>query len=136
MIFIILILLSIYGTDAFKPSSLMKSSSSLSVTSPVTSSVANLEKLDWNADGYKTYKWNDKNIHYIELGDKTKPPILLIHGFGASYYHWRYNIPYLVSQGYHVFAMDMLGFGLSDKPVQDYDASVWQTQTLGKFDYN
>jgi pimeloyl-ACP methyl ester carboxylesterase len=62
-------------------------------------------------------------------GDASKPPLLLIHGFGASVYHWRYNIPAL-SEKYHVYALDLLGFGLSDKPVQDYPAEVWKDQVL------
>ena len=33
----------------------------------------------------------------IERGDKSKPALLLIHGFGASAYHWRYNVPELRS---------------------------------------
>jgi pimeloyl-ACP methyl ester carboxylesterase len=53
----------------------------------------------------------------------------LIHGFGASAYHWRNNIPAL-SQKYHVYALDLLGFGFSDKPVIDYEVEVWRDQVL------
>tara|TARA_B100000524_G_C23406018_1_gene282409 strand:+ start:112 stop:282 length:171 start_codon:yes stop_codon:yes gene_type:complete len=38
-------------------------------------------------------------------------PILLVHGFGASVNHWRDNIPALVSAGYRVHAIDLLGLG-------------------------
>jgi len=55
--------------------------------------------------------------------------LLLIHGFGASVYHWRYNIPVLAEK-YHVFAFDLLGFGLSDKPVMTYTAETWRDQAL------
>lgn len=41
----------------------------------------------------------------------------------------RFNIPAL-SEKYHVYALDLLGFGLSDKPVQDYPAEVWRDQVL------
>jgi phosphonate transport system ATP-binding protein len=40
---------------------------------------------------------------------------LLIHGFGASVGHWRHNQPVLAQQ-VEVFALDLLGFGASDKP--------------------
>ena len=50
-------------------------------------------------------------------------------GFGASSYHWRYNVPELARQ-YHVYTIDLLGFGFSDKPIQDYDASVWKDQVV------
>lgn len=40
---------------------------------------------------------------------------MLVHGYGASSYHWRYNIPALADAGYKVFAVDLLGFGYSEK---------------------
>ena len=70
--------------------------------------------------GAKTWNWKGHQIHYVDLGEpedsKKKPTLLLVHGFGASSYHWRYNIPEL-SKKYHVFAIDLLGFGLSDKVI-------------------
>ncbi len=63
------------------------------------------------------------------MGDTTKPALLLVHGFGASSYHFRYNIPEL-AKDYHVYAIDLLGFGWSDKPIMDYDASVWRDQVI------
>ena len=107
---------------------LHSSSSSIDVNTDVTNKNS-IERLEWNDNGYKTWKWKDHVINYLEMGDKSKPAILLIHGFGASAYHWRHNVPTL-AQDYHVFAFDMLGFGLSSKPIQDYDAEVWRDQTL------
>lgn len=43
------------------------------------------------------------------LENNQGPTILLVHGFGASAYHWRSNIPALVQAGYRVFAVDLLG---------------------------
>ncbi|KAL7523669.1 hypothetical protein ACHAWF_000616 [Thalassiosira exigua] len=63
------------------------------------------------------------SINYLEMGDSSKPALVLVHGFGASSYHFRHNIPALARK-YHVFALDLLGFGWSDKPVMDYDANV------------
>jgi pimeloyl-ACP methyl ester carboxylesterase len=87
------------------------------------------DRIPWIESGYETWKWRDHDINYIEMGDKSKPALVLIHGFGASSYHWRYNIPVL-ARDYHVFAFCKLGFGLSDKPVQDYAAEVWRDQTV------
>ncbi|UBF25533.1 alpha/beta fold hydrolase [Kovacikia minuta CCNUW1] len=53
-------------------------------------------------------------------------PLLLVHGFGASLGHWGKNIPVLAAAGYQVFAIDLLGFGGSDKPALDYTLDVWQ----------
>ena len=93
------------------------------------------ERLPWYEEGYSTWKWNGRNgdkghsINYLELGDPSKPSLLLIHGFGASAYHFRHNIPEL-AKDYHVYAFDLLGFGLSDKPLEDYSAEVWRDQAL------
>lgn len=51
---------------------------------------------------------------------------MLVHGFGASLGHWRKNIPALAEGGYQVFAIDLLGFGGSDKPALDYSLELWQ----------
>lgn len=40
--------------------------------------------------------------------------MVLVHGYGASAYHWRYNIPELAKYC-RVYAVDMLGFGWSEK---------------------
>ena len=92
-------------------------------------------KLPWLEGGYKSWNFNGFKVNYLSIGGnelfegKQKQPILLIHGFGASVYHWRYNIPYLARK-YHVYAIDLLGFGLSDKPILDYSAELWRDQVL------
>ena len=90
----------------------------------------NNDELPWFEEGYNTWKWKGKHdINYIELGDKSKPALILIHGFGASSYHYRSNLPVL-ARDYHVFAFCKLGFGLSDKPITDYSAEIWRDQTV------
>ncbi|MDJ0798889.1 MAG: alpha/beta fold hydrolase [Calothrix sp. MO_167.B12] len=74
-----------------------------------------LEKLFWNWQGY--------NIQYTVMGQGK--PLVLIHGFGASIGHWRKNIPVLANAGYRVFAIDLLGFGASEKAPIDYTMEVW-----------
>ncbi|CCQ56139.1 alpha/beta fold hydrolase [Crocosphaera watsonii] len=58
---------------------------------------------------------------------ETKPPLILIHGFGAGVEHWRHNIPTL-RQYYRVYALDLLGFGRSHKAATDYTAYLWAEQ--------
>ena len=55
-------------------------------------------------------------VHYQEFGDKTAPTMLLIHGYTASTYVWHTVAPLFADSGFHVIALDLLGFGYSDKP--------------------
>jgi pimeloyl-ACP methyl ester carboxylesterase len=88
------------------------------VTTQQLPSTTQLEKLTWNWRGYK--------IQYTVQGSGM--PLLLVHGFGASIGHWRKNIPVLAAGGYRVFALDLLGFGGSDKPALEYTVDLWQDQ--------
>jgi pimeloyl-ACP methyl ester carboxylesterase len=74
--------------------------------------------LQWN--------WRDNSIRYTVYGEGRS--LLLVHGFGASIGHWRKNIGVLAAAGYRVFAIDLLGFGGSDKPALDYSLTLWQEQ--------
>lgn len=62
---------------------------------------------------------------------QTGTPLLLIHGFGASVGHWRKNIPVL-GESYRCYAIDLLGFGGSAKPVPNVEAEytfeTWSAQ--------
>jgi pimeloyl-ACP methyl ester carboxylesterase len=55
-------------------------------------------------------------VHFQEFGDHNNPTLLLIHGFTASAYVWKTVAPELASEGFHVVAIDLIGFGYSDKP--------------------
>jgi len=60
--------------------------------------------------------WRGHRIAWIRRGTPEFPEtVVLIHGFGASLGHWRHNLPALAEQ-VEVFALDLLGFGASDKP--------------------
>jgi pimeloyl-ACP methyl ester carboxylesterase len=64
-----------------------------------------------------------KNIryHYIEYPGSGRP-VVLLHGFASSTYTWEAVAPILNGRGYHVWALDMKGFGWSDKPLDSrYD---------------
>ncbi|RCJ27262.1 alpha/beta hydrolase [Nostoc minutum NIES-26] len=84
-------------------------------TTQPLATIATFEKLVWTWQGYK--------IQYTVMG--TGRPLVLVHGFGASIGHWRKNIPVLANAGYKVFALDLLGFGGSDKAPIDYSVEVW-----------
>lgn len=63
----------------------------------------------------------DHQIAYTRAG--SGPTIALIHGIPTSRYLWRKIIPALVSTGWEVVALDLLGYGESDKP-QDADLGI------------
>lgn len=75
---------------------------------------------------------NGRAIHYTQQG--TGRPLILVHGFAGSLYTWRKLIP-LLSDHYTVYAYDMLGFGLSDKPPDgNYDMGAHAEQLIGFMD--
>ncbi|MBK1986994.1 alpha/beta fold hydrolase [Sphaerospermopsis aphanizomenoides BCCUSP55] len=54
-------------------------------------------------------------------------PLILLHGFGASIGHWRHNLEVL-SEYNTVYALDMLGFGASEKASVNYSVELWVEQ--------
>lgn len=48
-------------------------------------------------------------------------PLLLIHGFPTASLDWAKVWPGLLASGRQLIALDMLGFGFSDKPARRYD---------------
>eukprot|EP00271_Cylindrocystis_brebissonii_P004039 TRINITY_DN153_c0_g1_i3.p1 TRINITY_DN153_c0_g1~~TRINITY_DN153_c0_g1_i3.p1 ORF type:complete len:434 (+),score=47.48 TRINITY_DN153_c0_g1_i3:163-1464(+) len=86
-----------------------------------------VERLLYQEKGYTSWEWQGHKINYVSAGQESKPAILLVHGFGASVYHWRYNIPAL-SKKFRVYAIDLLGFGWSDKAIVPYNAGLWREQ--------
>jgi len=55
-------------------------------------------------------------LRVAESGDPLAPPVLLLHGWGASLYMWREWFALLASAGRRAIAVDLPGHGLSDKP--------------------
>ena len=59
-------------------------------------------------------------IHYVRKGSGDKS-IILVHGIGGGAFTFRNNIDELADAGYSVFAIDLKGFGFSEKPIgSDY----------------
>ena len=68
-------------------------------------------------------KINGYNIRYREYQavKESSPNLILIHGFGNNLSSWRSITP-ILSEVYNIYILDLLCFGLSDKPT-DYDYS-------------
>ena len=73
----------------------------------------------------RRYPWKYGDVFYQVKGARDAKPLLLIHGFGpgASSHEWRKNVDALAEQ-FRVFVLDLLGFGLSDRPPIDYTAET------------
>ena len=80
----------------------------------------------WTFDGWDAAK--GLTVNYFSAGPEDGPVFLLVHGFGASGFHWRRNVNALAAAGYRVYAIDLVGFGLSSKPVIEYDSRLWREQ--------
>lgn len=105
---------------------------SLALYNKVTESMAG--ELDTVLTGEeRRYPWKYGDMFYEVKGSREAKPLVLVHGFGpgASSYEWRKNIEALSAQ-YRVYALDLLGFGLSDRPAIDYDAELY-TDLLNDF---
>jgi pimeloyl-ACP methyl ester carboxylesterase len=81
----------------------------------------------------RRYPWKYGDMFYEVKGVRDAKPLLLVHGFGpgASSYEWRKNVDTLAEQ-YRVYVIDLLGFGLSDRPAIDYTAETF-TDLIGDF---
>jgi pimeloyl-ACP methyl ester carboxylesterase len=75
------------------------------------------------------WSWRGHSIYYVQAGERhlEHPPLLLVHGFGASTDHWRKNIAGL-SRDFEVWAIDLLGFGRSTKADVEYSGALWRDQ--------
>ncbi|MCA8887526.1 MAG: alpha/beta hydrolase [Parvularculaceae bacterium] len=68
--------------------------------------------------GYRLAYWT------ADAGDETKPWLLLLHGYPTSSWDWTF-IWNALRRHFRLAALDMLGFGLSDKP-RDIKYSIFQ----------
>ena len=75
----------------------------------------------------KVWDWRGFPITYQSCGDQGAA-VVLVHGFGASWGHWRKNLPAL-GESHRCYAIDLIGFGASAKPTPgekiDYTFETW-----------
>ena len=85
-----------------------------------------------NLNQEKTWSWHDYSITYQSSGQRG-PAVILIHGFGASWGHWRKNLPVL-GETCRCYAIDLIGFGGSAKPTPgveiSYNFETWGQQVI------
>ena len=66
---------------------------------------------------------NDVKLDYIDHGQGK--PVVLIHGWPATYKMWEYQLTALTAQGFRVVAYTRRGFGNSSKPFEGHDYDTY-----------
>ena len=69
---------------------------------------------------HRVVRANGIALHVAELG--SGPLVLLVHGFPQFWWAWRQQLLDLADAGFHAVAVDLRGYGGSDKPPRGYDS--------------
>ncbi len=86
----------------------------------------------WERLGYaREVEVDGLKIHYVEAG--SGPAVFLVHGMGDCAIGWRHQLEPLAEAGYRAIAWDMMGAGLSDKPVEREYSMPAMAELLEKF---
>ena len=68
-------------------------------------------------------------FHVVEAGEG--PLVVLLHGFPQFWWAWRWQLCDLADAGYRAVAMDLRGYGASDKPPRGYDTATSAADVAG-----
>jgi pimeloyl-ACP methyl ester carboxylesterase len=71
---------------------------------------------------HRMVRANGIAMHVAELG--TGPLVLLLHGFPQFWWAWHQQLVDLADAGYRAVAVDLRGYGASDKPPRGYDSTT------------
>ena len=71
----------------------------------------------WN---HRFVSANGSRFHVAEAGDG--PLVLFLHGFPQFWWMWRHQVGALAGAGFRAAAVDLRGFGASDKPPRGHDS--------------
>jgi pimeloyl-ACP methyl ester carboxylesterase len=71
---------------------------------------------------HRMVRANGIALHVAELG--TGPLVLLLHGFPQFWWAWHQQLVDLADAGYRAVAVDLRGYGASDKPPRGYDSAT------------
>jgi pimeloyl-ACP methyl ester carboxylesterase len=83
-------------------------------------------------DGPWTHRFvsaNGTRFHVVEAG--TGPLVLFLHGFPEFWYAWHAQLSAVADAGFHAVAVDLRGYGASDKPPRGYDGYTMAGDVAG-----
>lgn len=78
------------------------------------------------------HRWvaaNGARFHIAEAG--SGPLVLFLHGFPEFWWAWRHQLPAVAEAGFHAVAMDLRGYGGSDKTPRGYDPVTLSADIAG-----
>jgi pimeloyl-ACP methyl ester carboxylesterase len=83
---------------------------------------------------HRMIETNGIRIHVAEQG--TGPLVILCHGFPECWYSWRHQLPALAQAGFRAVALDLRGYGRSDRPddVEKYTVLHFVGDLVGLLD--
>jgi pimeloyl-ACP methyl ester carboxylesterase len=83
-------------------------------------------------DGDWTHRFvsaNGSRFHIAETG--TGPLVLFLHGFPEFWAAWQHQLTALAEAGFRAVAVDLRGYGASDKPPRGYDGYTMPADVTG-----
>jgi pimeloyl-ACP methyl ester carboxylesterase len=83
-------------------------------------------------DGPWTHRFvsaNGTRFHVVEAG--TGPLVLFLHGFPEFWWAWQHQLRVLADAGFRAVAVDLRGYGASDKPPRGYDGYTMAGDVAG-----
>src|SRR5690349_2884789 len=78
---------------------------------------------------HRSISANGTRFHAAEAGDG--PLVLLLHGFPEFWWTWRHQLAVLPGAGFRAVAVDLRGYGGSDKPPRGYDLVTAASDAAG-----
>jgi pimeloyl-ACP methyl ester carboxylesterase len=78
---------------------------------------------------HRSVSANGTRFHVAESGDG--PLVLLLHGFPQFWWTWRHQLASLSAAGLRAVAVDLRGYGGSDKPPRGYDLVTAASDAAG-----
>ncbi|CAM3662449.1 alpha/beta hydrolase [Nocardiopsis rhodophaea] len=78
---------------------------------------------------HRTVSAAGTRFHAVEAG--TGPLVLLLHGFPQFWWSWHEQLVALADAGYRAVAVDLRGYGASDKPPRGYDLVTLASDAAG-----
>jgi pimeloyl-ACP methyl ester carboxylesterase len=72
---------------------------------------------------------NGSRFHIVEAG--TGPLVLFLHGFPEFWWVWHHQLRMVADAGFRAVAVDLRGYGASDKPPRGYDGYTMAGDVAG-----